>query len=92
MPLTPRKQRGFFDIVMKRDKGELDDGLKSTRSAREFSHFLDNLPLGKLLAWLRSRQAAAAAFLCLVRASCFPRPRALLGVLGWRQGRPCRRG
>ena len=47
MPLTPRKQRGFFDIVMKRDKGELDDGLKSTRSAREFSHFLDNLPLGK---------------------------------------------
>eukprot|EP00903_Cladosiphon_okamuranus_P013984 g13005.t1 len=50
MPLTPRKQRGYFDIVMKRDKGELDDGLKSTRSAREFSHFLDNLPLGDEIA------------------------------------------
>eukprot|EP00752_Nemacystus_decipiens_P008527 g7616.t1 len=50
MPLTPRKQRGYFDIVMKRDKGEIDDGLKSTRSAREFSHFLDHLPLGDEIA------------------------------------------
>lgn len=47
VPLTPRKQRGHFDIVVRRDSAELDDGLGSTRSDREFSRYLDNLPVGE---------------------------------------------
>lgn len=48
VPLTPRKQRGTFDVVVMKatDGGELDDGLRTTRRNREFSRFLDNLPLG----------------------------------------------
>ncbi|CAM9512982.1 unnamed protein product, partial [Sphacelaria rigidula] len=47
VPLSPRQQRGYFDIVVKRDVGgQLDDGLGTTRSEKEFSRFLDNLPVG----------------------------------------------
>lgn len=48
MPLTPRKQRGYFDIAVRRDSGEPDDGLGSTLRDKEFSRFLDSLPLGTL--------------------------------------------
>lgn len=46
VPLTPRKQRGYFDIAVRRDSGEPNDGLGSTLRDREFSRFLDSLPLG----------------------------------------------
>lgn len=50
VPLTPRKQRGYFDIVVSRSTGgELDDGFGSSRGDREFSRFLDKLPLGSYL-------------------------------------------
>lgn len=48
VPLSPRKQRGYFDIVVKRDTGDsFDDGLGSTRSDMEFSRYLDKLPIGE---------------------------------------------
>ncbi|CBJ30027.1 Cytochrome b5 reductase domain-containing protein [Ectocarpus siliculosus] len=52
VPLTPRKQRGAFEVVVMKatDGAELDDGLPTTRSNREFSRFLDNLPLGDEIA------------------------------------------
>lgn len=47
MPLTPRRQRGFFDVVVRRDFGELEDGLTRSRSDKAFSRFLDKLPVGE---------------------------------------------
>lgn len=49
MPLSPRHQRGYFDVVVKRGSKGIDDGLDTTRSDKAFSHFLDKLPIGKFI-------------------------------------------
>lgn len=64
VPLTPRAQRGFFEIVVQRDMGEPGDALMSTKSEREFSRFLDMLALG-VFAWV-----CTSVYACHYRRLC----------------------